>query len=113
MEQRIDVGATLSRVFTLYREQPGILLPAAALLYLLRRIATIALGSGAAGLGLVATLLALVVQYWYQGVVVRAVVDMEDGRRDFSMGDLSAPPRRSSGRCSWPACWPASASRSA
>ena len=88
MEQRIDVGATLSRVFTLYREQAGILLPAAALLYLLPAIATIALGSGAAGLGLVATLLALVVQYWYQGVVVRAVVDMEDGRRDFSMGDL-------------------------
>ena len=88
MEQRIDVGATLSRVFTLYREQAGILLPAAALLYLLPAIATLALGSGAAGLGLVATLLALVVQYWYQGVVVRAVVDMEDGRRDFSMSDL-------------------------
>src|SRR4051812_11773626 len=88
MEQRIDVGATLSRVFTLYREQAGILLPAAALLYLLPAIATLALGSGAAGLGLVATLLAVVVQYWYQGVVVRAVVDMEDGRRDFSTGDL-------------------------
>jgi hypothetical protein len=88
MEQRIDVGATLSRVFTLYREQAGVLLPPAALLYLLPAVATLALGSGATGVGLVATLLALVVQYWYQGVVVRAVVDMEDGRRDFSTGDL-------------------------
>src|SRR5215203_1867566 len=88
MEQRIDVGATLSRVLTLYREQAGVLLPPAALLYLLPAVATLALGSGAAGVGLVATLLALVVQYWYQGVVVRAVVDMEDGRRDFSTGDL-------------------------
>ena len=101
----------LARLHPLPREA-AMLLPAAGLLYVLRPSRPSRLAAAPPG-GLVATLLALVVQYWYQGVVVRAVVDMEDGRRDFSMGDLLlARPRRSSGRSSWPACWRGSASRS-
>jgi hypothetical protein len=87
MQQSLDVGATLSRVFDLYRQQAAVLLPAAALIFLLPALATVLLGS-AVGLGVIVLVVALVAGYWYQGVVVTAVQDMEDGRRDFSIGRL-------------------------
>lgn len=87
MPHKLDVGATLSRVFDLYRQQAGVLLPAAALIFLLPALATVLLGSSV-GLGIVVLVVALVAGYWYQGVVVTAVQDMEDGHRDFSIGRL-------------------------
>lgn len=39
-------------------------------------------------LGLLALLLMLIATYFYQGVVVKLVQDLQDGRRDSSVGDL-------------------------
>jgi hypothetical protein len=91
MSTKLEVGATLSRVFDLYREQAAVLLPSAAIVFLLPAIAAAALGTDPAtvGLTLVILIAAVVAGYWYQGLVVEAVRDIEeDGRRDFSVGDL-------------------------
>ncbi len=127
---KLDVGATLSRVFELYGKQAGILLPAALIVFLpvviiVAIISAIVLSSVSPSLtdpsmmsdysqmdamqmqsdlsaavvpltilGFVSMALFLVGTYWYQGIVVNAVADMEDGKRDHSLGSLfsaSAP----------------------
>ena len=39
-------------------------------------------------LALCATVVSLIGTYWFQGMVVEAVRDMQDGRRDFDLGEL-------------------------
>src|SRR3954447_2073467 len=92
MPPKLEVGATLSRVFALYGEQAGVLLPAAAIIFLIPALAALIVGGGGAALGLalIVSLAGIVAGFWYQGVVVAAVQDMEDGRRDFSVGELFA-----------------------
>lgn len=122
--KKLDIGATLSRVFDLYGKQAGVLLPAAFLVFLpvslVSAVLVGVLGSalgpnpedyaamtpeqlnsamGAASgslaiLGVVAAVLTIIGTFWYQGVIVEAVSDMQDGKRDLSVGDLfktSAP----------------------
>jgi hypothetical protein len=87
MPRKLEVGATLSRVFELYGQQAGVLLPAAAVIFLIPAVAALLVG-GAVGLAFIVSLVGIVAGFWYQGVVVAAVQDMEDGRRDFSVGEL-------------------------
>jgi hypothetical protein len=47
-----------------------------------------AIGLGATLVIVITALLTIIGTYWYQGVVVEAVQDMEDGKRDFSVGQL-------------------------
>lgn len=122
--KKLDIGATLSRVFDLYGKQAGVLLPAAFIVFLPVMVITAILSSilfsaltqttvttvggytevdaGAlaahagslAALTLVSVLLSVIGTYWYQGVVVKVVEDMEDGRQDLSVGQVfstSAP----------------------
>ncbi|HSD81331.1 MAG TPA: hypothetical protein VLB47_11735, partial [Solirubrobacteraceae bacterium] len=90
MSRKLDVGGTLSRVFELYGQQAGVLLPAAAIIFLIPAVAALLVGGGSAavGLALIVSIVGIVAGFWYQGVVVAAVQDMEDGRRDFSVGEL-------------------------
>ncbi|MDX6698724.1 MAG: hypothetical protein QOE65_2121 [Solirubrobacteraceae bacterium] len=89
MSERIDIGAILSRVFQYYREQAGVLLPAALIIFV--PIALIA-GVAAAGGGIIAILGVLLVSAvanaFYQATVVEAVRDIQDGRRDLDVGGL-------------------------
>src|SRR5215218_6492429 len=91
MTPKLQVGPTISRVFELYGQQASVLLPAAAVVFLLPALAVLLAGGGGAavGIGVLASLASVVASFWYQGVVVEAVRDIEeDGRRDFSVGDL-------------------------
>jgi hypothetical protein len=87
MSGRLDVGETLGEVFSIYREQAGVLLPVAFWLFLV-----VAIVDGLAGNDLVLFPLVLVVSTiagtLYQGMVVNLVRDVQDGRRDSSMGEL-------------------------
>jgi hypothetical protein len=87
MNKKIDVGGTLSEVFSIYGANAGVLLPVAFLLFLV-----VAIVNGLAGSSLVLLLLASVVGIvagtLYQGTVVNLVRDVQDGRRDFSAGEL-------------------------
>jgi hypothetical protein len=87
MERKLDIGATLSQVFSTYGAQAGVLLPLALGLFLVVAIVNwIIVGSfflfpiGVAVSVIAATL--------YQGMVVNLVSDVQDGRRDFSIEDL-------------------------
>jgi hypothetical protein len=87
MNQKLDVGGTLSQIFSTYGAQAGVLLPVAFALYLIVAIVNaIIVGSLVLfPLGLAVTVVAATL---YQGVVVGLVKDVQDGRRDSTVGDL-------------------------
>ncbi len=87
MSQKLDVGGTLSQIFSTYGAQAGVLLPVAFALYLIVAIVNgIIVGSLILfPLGLAVSVVAATL---YQGVVVGLVKDVQDGRRDSTVGDL-------------------------
>lgn len=87
MNTNIDVGNVVSRVFDIYRDQAGVLLPAAAAIFLINALLTLVL-SGSIVLSLLSALVQLILIFLYQGMVVNLVSDVQDGRRDSSVGDL-------------------------
>lgn len=87
MEKKLRVGETLKETFAIYRDQAGVLLPVAFWLFLGVAIAD-ALTKDMVGGFLLATVLSLAVATLYQGMVVGLVEDVQDGRRDSSVGDL-------------------------
>lgn len=87
MERKLSVGDTLGRTFSIYRDQAGVLLPVAFWLFLAVSVVE-ALGAGNLGLGLIALVISLAASTLYQGTVVGLVSDVQDGRRDNSVGEL-------------------------
>jgi hypothetical protein len=87
MEQRLDVGGTLREVFRIYRDQAGVLLPVAFWLFL---VAAVVNGLTEDNLSLfwLPLIIGLAIGTLYQGMVVGLVQDVQDGRRDSSVGDL-------------------------
>lgn len=83
--QPIVPGTVVSRIFEIYRDQFGVLFPTAVLLYALQFVIYLVL-SPAAGIALVVLFWALSILY--QGMVVELVQDIQDGRRDHSIGQL-------------------------
>jgi hypothetical protein len=82
---RIDTAGVFERIFSIYRRQAGVLLPAAAILYLIPAALGLLDGITPRALALAATVVAGV---WYQGMVVQAVRDIQDDVRDLSIGEL-------------------------
>jgi hypothetical protein len=84
---KLDVGGTLSQVFSIYGANAGVLLPVAFWLFLV-----VAIVNGIAGsspfLILLASVVGIAAGTLYQGTVVNLVRDVQDGRRDFSAGEL-------------------------
>ncbi len=85
MQRRVDVGTVISKAFSLYGAQAGTLLPVAFALFL---VVGVLQGLLTGPLILIATLASLVAGTLYQGMVVRLVEDVQDGRRDWSAGEL-------------------------
>src|SRR5580704_17256356 len=75
MQQRLDAGAVIRRVFHIYVDQAPVLMPAAAVLFVFTGILGSLLVVASPGLALVA-------------VLVELVADIQDGRRDASPGQL-------------------------
>lgn len=89
--QKLDIGGAFSQIFETYRGQATILLPAAVLLFLPVAIFSgLAQGSLASAIvfGLISGVLSLLALFVYQGMVVEAVRDFQDGVRDVDMGAL-------------------------
>jgi hypothetical protein len=82
---RLDTARVFERVFVIYRLQAGVLLPAALILYLIPAALGLADGVTGQALALAAGVIAAV---GYQGLVVQAVRDIQDGVRDLSLGGL-------------------------
>jgi hypothetical protein len=88
MSERLDVGGVIRRVFDIYVDQAPVLLPASAVVFVITGIVTALLVAAAPGLVLLALLLSLVATTLFTGMVVELVADLQDGRRDHSVGDL-------------------------
>ncbi|NLT07437.1 MAG: hypothetical protein GXY03_14170 [Solirubrobacterales bacterium] len=90
MDRKLDVGGTLSQVFSIYGSQAGVLLPLAFVIYLVVGVVSgLLLGGGGALLLLIVVLVGVVANTLYQGMVVTLVSDVQDGARDYSVGDLA------------------------
>ena len=88
MSPPIDVGAVIDRVFAIYVEQAPVLMPAAAVVFVLSGILTSVVVAAAPGLTLLAALISLVATTLFTGMVVQLVADVRDGHRDASAAQL-------------------------
>jgi hypothetical protein len=87
MKRKLDVGGTLSQIFSTYGDQAGVLLPVAFGLFLLVAVINGVL-AGSFILFPLALAVSVVAGTLYQGMVVGLVRDVQDGRRDSSVGQL-------------------------
>jgi hypothetical protein len=87
MTRNIDIGDVVSKVFKTYREYAGVLLPVAAVLFLVEALFSL-LGRDNVGLAAIAGIIGLVLSTLYTGMVVELVNDVRDGRLDQSVGGL-------------------------
>jgi hypothetical protein len=90
MERKLDVADVFDRTFKVYTQQATLLIPAAILVFLPVAVVDGVLRGGkdtelVALLSLVVTLIAT---FWFEGMVVQAVRDAQDGRRDHGIGSL-------------------------
>ncbi len=83
--QPISPGAVVSRIWEIYRDQFAVLFGTAVVLYALQFVISLLLS---AALGIVLVLLFWALSVLYQGMVVELVQDVQDGRRDHSVGQL-------------------------
>jgi uncharacterized protein UPF0259 len=87
-KEPLDIGAVIRRVFTIYVDQAPVLMPAAAVVFVFTGILSGVLVSSAPALGLLSLLISLVATTLFTGMVVELVADVQDGRRDASVGQL-------------------------
>ncbi len=82
MNRRLEVGAVIRRVFDIYVDQAPVLMPVAAVVFVISGILAEVLEAAGPGLALLALLIKLVATTLFTGMVVRLVADVQDGRRD-------------------------------
>jgi hypothetical protein len=82
----ISPSAIVGRALQIYRDQAGTLIPAALIVFAIELLLALLVP----GFFVVPLLAALVVGVFYQGMVVNLVRDLQDGRRDSSLGELFA-----------------------
>jgi hypothetical protein len=91
MTPRLDIGKVFARVFETYRAQAGVVIPAALIVYLpVSLVSGLAYENGDGLLALLGVVAGVVGSLWLQGVVIGAVADIQDERRDESLGSLFA-----------------------
>jgi hypothetical protein len=88
MSRSIDVGSVISRTFSIYADQASVLLPAAAVVFVAIGVITALLVAIAPILAILAFVVILVGITLYTGMVVELVADVQDGRRDVTVGQL-------------------------
>jgi hypothetical protein len=89
MNAKLDTGRVFERIFKIYGEQFTLLIPAALLLFLpVALINGLLRDEGGVLLGLAAAAISVIATFWYQGMIVEAVRDIIDGRRDHTIGSL-------------------------
>ncbi len=88
MNASLDVGTVIRRVFSIYVDQASVLMPAAAVVFVFTGILRTLLIAAAPVLALVAAIIALAAVTLFTGMVVELVADVQDGRRDATVGQL-------------------------
>lgn len=90
MNAQIDVGGVVRGVFDIYRDQASVLLPAALVVFVVVGVIAAVLVAISPILAVLAVIVQLIGTAFFQGMVVQLVGDVQDGRRDTSVGDLFA-----------------------
>lgn len=85
---KLSVGEVVNRVVAIYVDQAPVLLPASGVVVGISVIVRDLLVAASPGLALVGLLVSLVATTLFTGMVVRLVADVQDGRRDASVGQL-------------------------
>jgi ABC-type multidrug transport system fused ATPase/permease subunit len=88
VSSQIDVGAIVRRTFEIYVDQASVLMPAAAVVFVISGIFGVLLIAASPALALVALIVSIVASTLFTGMVVELVADLQDGRRDASPGQL-------------------------
>src|SRR5438552_4856256 len=83
--QPISPGTVISRIWEIYLDQSWVLISTAVVLYALQFVVYLVLPNAA---GIALEILFAALSILYQGMVVELVQDVQDGRRDHSIGDL-------------------------
>jgi hypothetical protein len=87
MNRKLEIGDVISKVFKTYGDYASVLLPVAAVLFLVEAVLALA-GRDNVGLAIVAGVVGFVLTLLYTGIVVELVNDVRDGRLDQSVGGL-------------------------
>ena len=85
MTESFTAGTVIARAFAIYRDQFGVLVGTALLVFAVEAVASLALPGA---LSILAAVVSIILTTFYQGMVVALVSDVQDGRRDNSVGDL-------------------------
>ena len=88
MSPSLNAGAVIRRVLDIYVDQAPVLMPAAAVVFVVTGIVSEVLIAAAPSLGLVSLILSLVATTLFTGMIVELVADVQDGRRDASVRGL-------------------------
>jgi hypothetical protein len=89
MQNRLDIGGVIGRVWRIYVDEASVLMPAAAVVFVVSGIlSSVLAGSGSLFGALLGLVVSLVARTLFAGMVVELVADVQDGRRDSSPGQL-------------------------
>ncbi len=88
MQDRLEVGAVIRRVFEIYVDQAPVLMPVAAAVFVISGILAEVLEASGPGLALLALLIKLIATTLFTGMVVQLVADVQGGRRDSTPREL-------------------------
>lgn len=88
-ERKLEVGAVIRRVWSIYVDQAPVLMPVAAVVFVFTGIFSyLLLQAGSAGLSFLGLLIGLIATTLFTGMVVELVSDVQDGRRDATPSQL-------------------------
>jgi len=88
VNDHVDVGGVIRRVFQIYADQAGVLIGAAAVVFVVIGLVSALLVVIAPVLVILAFVVILVGTTLFTGMVVELVADVQDGRRDATVGQL-------------------------
>jgi hypothetical protein len=89
LNAKLDTSRVFERIFKIYGDQFTLLIPAALVIFIPVAVLNgLVLASGGGLALLISSAIAVIATYWYQGMVVEAVRDILDGRRDHTIGSL-------------------------
>jgi hypothetical protein len=84
----IDIGGVIRRTFQIYVDQASVLMPAAAVVFVIAGVFGILLVAASPALALIAFVVTVAATTLFTGMVVELVADVQDGKRDASAGQL-------------------------
>jgi hypothetical protein len=88
--RRLDPASIFERLFSTYAAQFTLIFPAAIIVFIPVAVISAVVRTEDIGLRFLLQIVTAVATYWLQGMVVEAVRDIQDGRRDFTLGGLFA-----------------------